>query len=415
LHRLYIAHTYSNGERILLSVLLKSGVGAVHRALFDFLFARRSKDWQPASPRPLPAKPRIILSGFIHEALGIGRAGRLTQAAVEAAGFETIGQDLRPLHRGLLTRSPRPLPGGDGAGIWIIHANPPEARIALFQQTYESWRKLYRIGYWAWETSRAPASWAPVAKWFHEIWVPSDHVREALRMAFVEAGCEDQVEKLRVMPHPVPIPPLPLDKGSRRINVLCMFDPGSDFARKNPMGTIDAWLRLFPQATETAHLTVKTLGSAKGLPQYGEMQRKTAGRSDIVVLAETLDEAQTRNLIAASDVVVSLHRGEGFGLVLAEAMAHGRCVIATGWSGNMQFMSPENSIPVPFSLSPANKRYNGPVAQWAEPAGDFAVAALDRLIRDREMRERLGTWARRDLAMLADAWSRAELFGQADD
>jgi len=81
----------------------------------------------------------------------------------------------------------------------------------------------------------------------------------------------------------------------------------------------------------------------------------------------------------------------------------------------MQFMSPENSIPVPFSLSPANKRYNGPVAQWAEPAGDFAVAALDRLIRDREMRERLGTWARRDLAMLADAWSRAELFGQADD
>ena len=95
-----------------------------------------------------------------------------------------------------------------------------------------------------------------------------------------------------------------------------------------------------------------------------------------------------------------LHRAEGFGLVVAEAMARAKVVVATGWSGNMDFMSAHNSLPVDYRLVTLDAD-TGPYQRgerWAEPSHDDAVAKLRRVATDATLRKRLGERARHDCA-----------------
>lgn len=354
---------------------------------------------------PLPSG--VIVSGFLNEVLGIGQAGRLTIDRLLAAGIPVTSEDLRPLNRGLLTR---PATGLPEAPIWLIHANPPEARIALFRHTAASWMDKYRIGYWAWESSVAPDAWAGTARWFHEIWTPSQSALDAYAAAFQRTGHGAQIPKLRVVPHAVPV------ATARRsfdqpVRVLVLFDPRSDFDRKNPQGAVEAWLRAFPTAG-CGRLTIKCLAGADSHPRLAALRRLTAGRDDIDILVETMTHAETEALISRSDILLSMHRAEGFGLPLAEAMARGLVVIATGWSGNMQFMTERNSIPLPYRLVSASRRYNGPVAQWAEPDVKAATCALQTAVADTALRRRLGAQAQVDIARLNAIWSRDTLFPQ---
>jgi glycosyltransferase involved in cell wall biosynthesis len=293
--------------------------------------------------------------------------------------------------------------------VWLIHANPPEARIALFQHAYESWRNTYRIGYWVWESSVAPSHWIRPARWFHEIWTPSQSARDAFARAFEAAGQGAQAAKLRIVPHPVAVSAPATHETAKDIRALVVFDPRSDFDRKNPFGAVEAWLQAFP-TPGAPRLIVKSLAEAEGHPRLDTLRRMTEGRDDIDIRAETLAPAQIGALIAGSDILISLHRAEGFGLPLAEAMANGVTVVATGWSGNMQFMTPDNAIPVPFRLVAANRQYNGPAAQWAEPDIAAAASALRRAATDADLRNRLGQQARADIGRLNAVWSRETLF-----
>lgn len=348
-----------------------------------------------------------MVSGFLNEILGIGQAGRLSVGALSAAGFDVVTEDLRPLDRGLLTRPPVALPD---APVWLIHANPPEARIALYRHTYESWEHRYRVGYWVWESSVAPRAWIRPARWFHEIWTPSQSARDAFALAFEAAGQGAQVAKLRVVPHPVAAAgPAAARIAGQAVRALVLFDPRSDFDRKNPEGAVEAWLRAFP-TPGAPRLIVKSLAEAEGHPRLESLRRLAARRGDIEIRAETLTPGDTLALIAGCHILISLHRAEGFGLPLAEAMALGLTVIATGWSGNMQFMTVDNAMPVPYRLVSANARYNGPVAQWAEPDIAAAAKALQQAAADADLRDRLGRRARADIAQLTANWSPAALF-----
>lgn len=392
-------------QRILTPATLTRLLAISHRSAFQTCFAWRSRRWRDAAGES-PPPSRIVLSGFLNEVLGIGQAGRLTAAALAAADIAVIEEDLRPFDRGLLTRSPVDLPN---APIWLIHANPPEARIALYRHTYASWKDRYRIGYWAWESSVAPKSWVGPARWFHEIWTPSQSARDAFARAFKAAGEDAQVAKLRVVPHPVTVAPR-LDRSlGSDVRALVLFDPRSDFDRKNPEGAVEAWLRAFP-TPGAPRLIVKSLAEAEGHPRLESLRRLAAQRDDIEIRAETLTPQDTLALVAGCHILISLHRAEGFGLPLAEAMALGLTVIATGWSGNMQFMTADNSIPVPYRLVAANSRYNGPRAQWAEPDITAAATALQQAAVDADLRDRLGRRARADISRLTAAWSPAVLF-----
>jgi glycosyltransferase involved in cell wall biosynthesis len=112
-------------------------------------------------------------------------------------------------------------------------------------------------------------------------------------------------------------------------------------------------------------------------------------------------------LYASADVLLSMHRAEGFGLPMAGAMAHGVPVVATGWSGNLEFMNESNSVLVPYRLVPVSdetvySRYTNSV--WAEPDIDYAATALQRLTENRAYYDKIAAAAHAAVVGLARHW-----------
>lgn len=380
-------------------------------ALLGGIAAARRPGWAIARPGDAAAPGDVMVSGFLNEVSGVGRAARMTADALERAGVRVVRHDLRPMFADLL-RGGLELPGRRNGGVWIVHANAPEGEAALAAHRPADWARRRRIAYWAWETPLAPASWARVAPFFHEIWTPSRFTHDAVAERLRGSGRPELVERLRVVPHPAPTPfagrpdatAWTASEGAFR--ALVLFDARSAADRKNPWGAVEAWTRAFPQPSADAVLLLKAVGLDLDPRVRGRLDAILAARSDVRVLDTELDDHGVRALVAACDVLLSTHRAEGFGLVLAEAMACGRAVVATGWSGNTDFMDERCSVLLPYRLVPvvdASAAYRGSV--WAEPAVDAAAAALRRLRADPEERARLGAAAAVRVRDLDRAWT----------
>jgi len=190
-------------------------------------------------PPPLPIafiKPGdVVVSAFLTDQSGIARAGRLTRDSLRTWGVRVVEHDITADPTAELV--PDLAPGG----VWVCHCNPPEASMeALVAETERLWASRYRIGVWAYELQRLPATWPPMLKHFHEIWAPSAFVADAIRNSSGPGG-----PLVRVVPHPMPLPPIarPLAGPHRPFTFLTMFDARSTAARKNPMGAITAFQR----------------------------------------------------------------------------------------------------------------------------------------------------------------------------
>jgi glycosyltransferase involved in cell wall biosynthesis len=145
--------------------------------------------------------------------------------------------------------------------------------------------------------------------------------------------------------------------------------------RKNPVAAITAFRTAFGGRSD-ARMIVKVMNA--GLFPEGERRlRAAAGAAgNVSIIDRTLEPHQLSQLYEESDCLVSLHRSEGFGLVVAEAMLHGIPVLSTDWSGTTDFVTAENGCPVGYQLVAARDpqhTYNYPNLLWAEP--DVAVAA----------------------------------------
>ncbi len=408
---------------------LKVRLPLIHGGLWH-LAALRSRDWAKADTTTYLHHGPFIVSGLLNESLGIGQAGRLTVRALRDAGYEITEHDLRPAFRRILTQD-APFPeagmGVNGAGgVWLVHANPSEALVAFLAHPPAAWTQSYRIGYWAWETTKAPKAWVLVADYFHEIWVPSDFVRDAVGRAFVGNGRADLLPRLRVMPHPLPpMPPQSPDKreqARRRFGLtdacemLCLFDTKSSAARKNPWGVIDAWQRAFAEPSAEARLTIKVSDLSRDRVSAAKLAALIAQRDDMRLVSEHFSESDMTAFIGAFDVLVSLHRAEGFGLTLAEAMAQGVAVIATEFSGNMQFMDASNARLVPAAVVPVSDPegpYTGldrdPEQGWGEPQLEAAATALRELAGSKALRDQISTAARVAIGPLTEPWRQAAL------
>jgi glycosyltransferase involved in cell wall biosynthesis len=260
-----------------------------------------------------------------------------------------------------------------------------------------------RYGVWAWELPVAPVGWRKDAVLMDEVWAPSRYVAQA----FAEVGAP-----VRVVPHPLFMDDYRTVAPAARtaeFEAVTLFDFNSSMARKNPHGAIEAFRRAFGEDAQ-ARLTIKTQNGER-FPDLLADLRGQAG-ANVRVIDETWPYEEVKALIAGADVLVSLHRAEGFGLTPAEAMALGRPVIATGWSGNLDFMDEGNSILVPSRQVPVSDpqgiyAYKGET--WAEPDLDSAADALIRLRADKVLRKRLGEAARRRIAerLSPEAWFAA--------
>ncbi|MGH7155026.1 MAG: glycosyltransferase, partial [Acetobacteraceae bacterium] len=213
--------------------------------------------------------------------------------------------------------------------------------------------------------------------------------------------------RVRVVPHPIGLcapAPSALDRGafglpSDAVVVLVSANLASSFERKNPLAAIAAFRTAFGDRPD--RVLMLKIGNPDHFPaDFARLQAGIAGAANIRLETRTLPAADAHALTAAADVILSLHRSEGFGLVLAEAMLLGKPVVATGWSGNMDFMREGNSVPVPFTLMQAvdpRGVYDVPGAAWAEPDIGAAAAALRRLADHPSERIALGQAARNDL------------------
>jgi hypothetical protein len=177
---------------------------------------------------------------------------------------------------------------------------------------------------------------------------------------------------------------------------LCSFDFDSVVERKNPIAAIVAFRKAVP-AGAGPRLLVKSLNGHLHPEQASAVATAADGRRDILFVDRYLDRHEQSALIAACDLFVSLHRAEGFGLMLAEAMFFSRAVVATAYSGNLDFMDASNSILVPWQYVEIPRGAGPYTGRWAEPDTDAASAAIGRLLHNPDLRAELGDRARRSI------------------
>ena len=241
---------------------------------------------------------------------------------------------------------------------------------------------------------------------------------------FVKAACDEVLARPSVhYPQAVFVPADVMPDrarwgfGDEQCVFLLAFDLQSDLQRKNPHAAIEAFARAF--GDDTGALLAIKLNTARLEGMQAEslaaLRALVSERANVVLIEEHLSYRDVLSLYASCDVMVSTHRSEGLGLHLMEAMSLGRAVMATGWSGNMDFMTEENSVLIPYQLVPVSSEH----AEYAPQAGrgDQVWADLDvgvvsdlmaRLREDRALRETLGERAASDMAALRERVSRAE-------
>jgi glycosyltransferase involved in cell wall biosynthesis len=323
--------------------------------------------------------PGLNVAGYITRPSGVGESARLCQKSCDAAGIasHTIDVDRggTPLYR---------------ATIYHVNADVlPEVHGQLPQLFRGS---DYNIGCWHWELPELPDAWIASAAPLDEIWAPS---------AFVQSAISRKLTLPIVhMPHGIavtelePCSPAELGVPAGRFTYLCMFDLDSVLARKNPFAAIEAFRRAFPNESAAA-LLIKAGQSENHPDDYAELAERLRGVPNVYLTDRMLTRARVNGLLAACDGIVSLHRSEGFGLILAEAMYLGKPVIATGWSGNMDFMNSGNSCPVGYDLVTLERSHDTYAAgqQWAEPDVAHAAQLLRRVFDDGPWRAQIGARA----------------------
>jgi glycosyltransferase involved in cell wall biosynthesis len=327
--------------------------------------------------------------GLHRAVLGIGQGARLFQNALTEGGIDGRAWDISGLF-GNDQSLPAPHENLDGVRTVVAHLNPLEHVQALALARGPRPRRGFRAGYWAWETSEVPAAWIRGLAAVDEIWCPSRFTAEAVERLVRGA------RPVRVVPHPLSRRPfLKADKprfglAEEKVVLFAAGDLKSSLARKNPLGAIEAFRRSGCGLRGEAELLVKVHGpeTDNGLAELAEAAASTPG---VKLLNAKLNASDMQVLQSSVDVVLSPHRSEGYGLILAEAMQAGKPVIATRWSGNLDFMDDVSAALIDASEVPVEDpygTYKGGV--WAEPNLDHAAALIQALVGDVEERERLG-------------------------
>ena len=333
------------------------------------------------APRPDQQAPQvhggIAVGGELNRPSGLGEGARLM-----LHGLAELGVPCWALQPGQL---PPP-----GAAI-VMHVTAPGMPLALLRLGRAALRGRRIIGYWAWELPVVPDIWRAGLPFVHEVWAPSGFSAAALRSL---------APGVRVVPYPLAAhPPAPSALGradfglpAGAVITLAAFSLASSFERKNPIGAISAHQMAFGARVD--RLLLLRVGNPHHFPDdFARLQAAVAGLPNVRLDTRTLPAADSHALTAACDIVLSLHRSEGFGLVPAEAMLLGIPVVATAWSGNMDYMDPDCAALVPFALIPARDPrgvFEAPGAVWADP--DLAAAAVNlvRLADDPAARRALG-------------------------
>jgi glycosyltransferase involved in cell wall biosynthesis len=336
----------------------------------------------------------VNVAGYAQSEKGVGEALRSELRNLEAAGIPYVVNNFVDHFSGnrdisVDTTRQNPYP------VNLVHVNADQVEHFAATNGVAYFQDRYNIGHWVWELSRFPDAWQRSFDYFDEIWVPTAFSQDAVAR-------NAPVPVVRIPYSLNPRAPTTLTRGHfgwpiDRYVFLFIFDFSSYLDRKNPLGLLRAFQAAF--APDDDVLLVLKCVHPEIAPVAWEAFCEAVRVPNVMIMSEVLPRDEIDALVQLADCYVSLHRSEGFGLTIGEAMSHGKPVIATGYSGNMDFMTVANSLAVRHRLIELD-RDHGPYKRgmvWADPDLEHAAELMRWAYANRERARAIGERARADI------------------
>jgi glycosyltransferase involved in cell wall biosynthesis len=334
--------------------------------------------------------------GFFNAEHGIGEASRLLVEAMRTSGVavSTVGYRNTESRQNYVFETDEV--GTYRTVVAAINAELNKPMRNLFGSHF--FYDTYVIGQWFWELEVAPSWYGDAYQYVDELWAPTKFIEEMLRN---EAPARIPV---RHMPLPLRQPRV-VENATRsdldlddRFMFLFTFDFMSVMKRKNPLGLVEAFKKAFAPG-EGPMLVLKSINGETRPQGFAQLMAACEGRDDIIVMNKYLDSHLSAALMNVCDCYVSLHRSEGLGLTIAEAMLLGKPVIATGYSGNLDFMTQDTSFMVPWTRVKVgdNAEAYDANATWAEPDLDVAAQLMRHVYEHPEVAREVALRGKHDL------------------
>ncbi|HDZ07780.1 glycosyltransferase [Pseudohongiella sp.] len=325
----------------------------------------------------------VNLIAYIRASMGVGEAARGNAAALQASGrpFGIINYERGNPSRMDNLRWQHKEIAKPQFNINLLHINADHIPVVMKDLGRAWFKDRYNIGFWAWEMPEFPDQWLASFDLLDEIWVPSTYVNQAV-------AAKSPVPVITI-PHVID---MDMDAAQRyprehfgidpqAFVFISMFDTHSIAQRKNPFGSIRAFQQAFAADDRAVQLVIKVNNADAA--STAVLRDCIGDYQNILVLDQHFDRSQIDSLINCIDCYVSLHHAEGFGLGPAEAMALGKVALLTDWSGNTEYMTTDNCVPIRYTLKTLGKDY-GPY----EAHQHWAVADIEHAAQ--EMRDLAG-------------------------
>ncbi len=331
----------------------------------------------------------LSLAGYFSAPTGVGEGARLLLAWLRDVGIDVRAIDLTHHiipHLCRLEHISQPDPK---SGPIIFHVNPPEALNALNYFGAKRLEGRRRIGYWVWELEQVPRSWQSVAQYFHEFMSPSAFSAQALRgfgkpLREVGYPFADLTHDNKT---------IPTSKNKDVFTVITFADAHSSFSRKNPLAAIRAFQKTFAN-NKDVRLIIKLSHVRQGQSFYEQMRAMANQDRRVTILSKTLNFSGVQALISSADAMINLHRAEGYGLTIIEALLLGVPVVFTDWSSPHEFKHLAGCYPVAYDIcnvADPQKIYKG--GRWAEPRAGSAQAALQKIYQSWKTERKLKSYS----------------------
>lgn len=325
----------------------------------------------------------VNVFGFIGGEFGLGEAVRLIIKALKKAEIPTslINYDIETNHR----HSDTTFANLNSEVIYPINLvlmGPYEAKRIFFHYPEDFFTNTYNIFYLNWESEYISEEYVNNLELYNEIWVPSQYCKDIL--------AKYSKIPIHIIPYPIEIavdnkPDEEAEQfyNKNSFNFLFMFDYNSTIERKNTINLIDAFEKAFGKNDESVSLNIKTSKSTRFSKEKALLESHIKDFKNIKIYEKIYDVQTLYKIIKGCDAYISLHRSEGFGLTMAEAMYFGKPVIATNYSGNLQFMNDSNSFLVDYKLTKTDSNLDSydHNTVWSEPNTDHAAEFL-KLVKE---------------------------------
>ncbi|NIF07909.1 glycosyltransferase family 4 protein [Chryseobacterium sp. Tr-659] len=325
----------------------------------------------------------VNVFGFIGGEFGLGEAVRLIIKALNKAEIPVslINYDIKTNHRHN-DDTFKNLNNEAVHDVNLVLLGPSEGKKILIHYPEDFFKNKYNIFYLNWESEYIPQEYIDNLSFYDEIWVPAQYCKDIL------------AQYLNIPVHVIPYPiEIEVDDEADQeadtfyqkdaFNFFFMFDYNSTLERKNTLNLISAFKKAFEKNDQSVFLTIKTSKSARFTKEREQLESSIKGYQNIKIVEQIYDKQTLHKIIRGCDAYVSLHRSEGFGLTMAEAMFFGKPVIATNYSGNLQFMNADNSFLVDFKKTKIDSsiiNYDSNTI-WSEPNVDHA-SELMKMVKE---------------------------------